>query len=202
MKQYLLLWMDGKWKRRSNGSIRGWVSAVMRSPTSVNTSAHNFSAVKMSSFSLKNFPIYPSKVYKTSSLGLGGKKNVLISYMCWTKSKKTPKLTPEKSSQRKTEKRLWEEYSSCSLHTWKRGYGCSQENQDCLWLQYRFYIAPRKRELYLKLQRCLGELSAVGVILALWLVWLFRCRGHEETEGSKMQLSRDGWPTVRRVSSK
>lgn len=196
MKQYLLLWMDGKWKRRSNGSIRGWVSAVMRSPTSVNTSAHNFSAVKMSSFSLKNIPIYPSKVYKISSLRL--KKNVLMSYLCWTKLKKTPKLTPEKNY----EKRLWEECSSCSLHPWKRGYGCSQETRDCLWLQYRFYIAPRKRELCLKLQRCLGELSAVGVILALWLVWLFRCRGHEETEGSKMQLSRDGWPTVRRVSSK
>lgn len=42
----------------------------MRSPTSVNTSAHNFSAVKMSSFSLKNITIYPSKVYKISSLRL------------------------------------------------------------------------------------------------------------------------------------
>lgn len=196
MKPYLLLWMDGKWKRRSNGSIRGWVSAVMRSPTSVNTSAHNFSAVKMSSFGLKNIPIYPSKVHKTSILRVEKKCVNLLSVLNQIKN------NTKTHTGGKTEKRLWEEYGSCSLHTWKRGYGCSQENRDCLWLQYRFYIAPRKRELCLKLQRCLGELSAVGVILALWLVWLFRCGGHKETEGSKMQLSRDGWPTVRRVSSK
>lgn len=48
----------------------------MRSPTSVNTRAHNFSAVKMSSFSLKNITIYPSKVNKISSLRLEKKKRV------------------------------------------------------------------------------------------------------------------------------
>ena len=53
-------------------------------------------------------------------------------------------------------------------------------------MQYRFYTAPRKRELRLKLQRCLCELSAAGVMRVWWLVWLFGCGGHQGAEGSKM----------------
>lgn len=47
----------------------------------MNTSAHNFSAVKMSSFGLKNIPIYPSKVYKTSILRVEKKCVNLLSVL-------------------------------------------------------------------------------------------------------------------------
>lgn len=75
------------------------------------------------------------------------------------------------------------------------GWRSSQESLDCLWLQYRFYTAPRKRELHLKLQRCLSNLSAAGVIcVAVWL---------DGTPGSwrlRMGLRGHRWPTVCRVS--
>lgn len=153
----------------------------------MNTSAHNFSAVKMSGFSLKNIPIYPSKVYKISSLRKKKKRVNLLSVLNQIKENIKTHTRGKKQRREETMRGI-----QLLLTAYVKERICSQENWDCLWLQYRFYIAPRKRELCLKLQRCLGELSAVGVILALWLVWLFRCRGHEETEGSKMHLSRDG----------
>lgn len=66
------------------------------------------------------------------------------------------------------------------LQTWTRGD--RRKLGACLWLQYRFYTAPRKRKWCPKLQRRLGDLSAAGVILALWPLWLFRYRGHGEAE--------------------
>lgn len=71
------------------------------------------------------------------------------------------------------------------IHKKGRWWG-SQESLDCLWLQYRFYTAPRKRELRLKLQRCLSELSAAGIIWAWQLVWMFGCRGHWGADGSRI----------------
>lgn len=54
--------------------------------------------------------------------------------------------------------------NNIALHIEKGGWCGARESLDCLWSQYRFYTAPRKRELHLKLQRCLCELSTAGVI--------------------------------------
>lgn len=162
----------------------------MRSPASVNARASNFSALKMRSFVLRNLTnVILQKSATPPALDL---INTPISYLSRPNERKPQKSHQAKIKQRQKKQNTEQTKRNAALarcvHERERA-DARRKLCACLWLQYRFYTAQRKRKLCLKLQRRLGDLSAAGVILALWLLWLFRYRGHGEAEGSKMQLS-------------
>lgn len=88
-------------------------------------------------------------------------------------------------------------FSLITVYTWKGGRWGWEKGLCCLWLQYRFYTTPWKKELCPKLSRCLCDVSAAWVIWTCWLAWprpgdtrelRARARQRQLTCGTQSQL--------------
>lgn len=81
-------------------------------------------------------------------------------------------------------------FSLITVYTWKGGRWGWEKGLCCLWLQYRFYTTPWKKELCPKLSRCLCDVSAAWVIWTCWLPWP-RPGGHQGAEGQGSAATAD-----------